>query len=181
MLSRIHQWRTLPFSLKPPIILNPFNSLIFTKPSVSAAIDDDASPSDESPSHTDDKDTVFYILSGLKTLGFSKFFGDGRFRDIISSLNSSQVDFIIGNLRVEDPESAVELFGLLRSEYGFRHSRLSQLVIAHVLAAKGWTKMLRSLLQQMVQEEGTSHLAYTRICFVYIYIYTRRLGYKQIK
>ncbi|KAM7484469.1 hypothetical protein LguiA_000478 [Lonicera macranthoides] len=155
MLSRIHRWRTLPFFLKPPIILNPFNSLIFAKPSVSASIEDDASTSDESPSHIDDKDAVFYILSGLKTLGFSKFFGDDRFRVIISSLNSSQVDFIIGNLRVENPESAVELFGVLRSEYGFRHSRVSQLVIAHVLAAKGWMNMLRSLLQQMVQEEGS--------------------------
>ncbi|THF94675.1 hypothetical protein TEA_015537 [Camellia sinensis var. sinensis] len=66
-----------------------------------------------------------------------------------------KVDQILDNLGVEDPESAIKFFNLLRNEYEFRHSWVSQFVIAHVLARKRRLKELRSFVQQMLQEEGS--------------------------
>ncbi|CAL5396334.1 unnamed protein product [Camellia sinensis] len=134
MLNHIHQWRTLRFPLKT-LILNPLTSLIFTKPSP-------ANPTDP----------VLEIITAFKR---NHLFDSHCFLSLVPSLNSLQVDQILDNLGVEDPESAIKFFNLLRNEYEFRHSWVSQFVIAHVLARKRRLKELRSFLQQMLQEEGS--------------------------
>ncbi|CAI9289685.1 unnamed protein product [Lactuca saligna] len=96
--------------------------------------------------------SLFKVLgsSGVKLLGVKH-----RFKTLVSDLNSTQVDEIIDQLRNDDPDSAVELFELLKNEYGFKHSRVSQLVVAHVLASQRRLKLLRSNFMQMLQEEGS--------------------------
>lgn len=132
MLNHIHQWRTLRFPLKT-LILNPLTSLIFTKPSP-------ANPTDP----------VLEIITAFKR---NHLFDSHCVVSLVPTLNSLQVDQIIDNLGLEDPESAIKFFNLLRNEYEFRHSRVSQFVIAHVLARKRRLKELRSFLRQMLQEE----------------------------
>ncbi|KAI3817128.1 hypothetical protein L1987_10917 [Smallanthus sonchifolius] len=88
--------------------------------------------------------------SGLKSDGVKN-----RFRTLVSGLKSSQVDEIIDYLRTDDPDSAVEVFELLKNEYDFKHSRISRFVIAHVLAGQRRLKLLRSIFMQMLQEEGS--------------------------
>lgn len=78
------------------------------------------------------------------------------FKILVERLNSVQVERIIGDLGVEYPEFSTELFYLLKNEYGFRDSRVCYFVIAHVLAGERRLKELRSFLQEMVEEEGTT-------------------------
>lgn len=151
MLIPIQQWRIHRFPIKT-FILNSFSSLIFTKTSASAAaakIEDDE-PTSLSPPN----DTVLEILSGLKTFGSGKFFREHRFKSLVLTLTSPQIDRIVDHLRIENPNSAVEFFDLLKNEYGFRHSRVSVFLIAHLLAGKRRLRSLRSLIQQMLQREG---------------------------
>ncbi|GFZ00187.1 tetratricopeptide repeat (TPR)-like superfamily protein [Actinidia rufa] len=128
MLSRIYQWRPIRFRPKSQFLIPNF-SLLFTKPSVSAAnIIYDDEPSDP----------IREILNKASTS--KDLLGNHCFRTLIPTLSSLQIDHIIGNLGVDDPDSAIDFFYLLRNEYGFRGSRVSQFVIAHLLAGKGRLK-----------------------------------------
>lgn len=74
-------------------------------------------------------------------------------KTLVDRLNSVQVDEVIGDLGIEDPELAIELFYLLKNEHGFRHSRVCSFVVAHVLAGKRRLMELRSFLRELVEEE----------------------------
>lgn len=101
--------------------------------------------------------------SGVKFLGVKRWF-----ETLVSGPNSSQVDEIINYLQTHDPDSAVELFDLLKNEYGFRHSRSSQFVIAHLLASQRQLKALRSNFMQMLQEEGKNSKLFHRTSSSYL-------------
>lgn len=81
-----------------------------------------------------------------------------RFKTVIENLDFlklDQVDEFIECLQVGgDPDCVVEVFELLKSECGFKHSWVSRFVIAHVLAGQRRIKLLRSGFMQMLQEEG---------------------------
>lgn len=153
MLNRIgHQCQSL-FRLPFPW-LSP-STLILTKcSSLLSAESLELEPSTTSPAANGSFPSGILSLFKLKVLGSSgvKLLS---VKPLVSDLNSTQVDEIIDHLRNDDPDSAVELFELLKNEYGFKHSRVSQLVIAHVLASQRRLKLLRSNFMQMLQEEGT--------------------------
>ena len=69
-------------------------------------------------------------------------------------LNPHQVDQILLSLEVDNSDSALVFFYLLRNEYEFRHSRLSFFIVSHVFARKGQFKESRRVLEQLVEEEG---------------------------
>lgn len=85
-------------------------------------------------------------------------------KTLVGRLNSVQVDEVIGDLGIEDPEFSVELFYLLKNEHGFRHSRVCCFVVAHVLAGKRRFRELRSLLREFVEGEGTTR----KVCFLFV-------------
>ncbi|KAF8378534.1 hypothetical protein HHK36_029877 [Tetracentron sinense] len=101
------------------------------------------------------RDIVREILRGLESFGVKKFVSSYHFQTLILSLSPSQVDQILYFLRGKDSESAVVFFNLMRNEYGFRHSRVSQFVICHIMARKRRLKELRQVLRQMLEEEGS--------------------------
>ena len=149
MLNRIHQWKPLNFTRKPrklcPLIIS-----IFTKPSVSAIkIEEKPVPSSV------EADPVRQILTDLKKFGLRNFLGENYFGTILSTLNQLHVDRIIDSLRRENLDSALVFFDVLKNEYGYRHSRVSRFVVAHVLASKRRFKDLQIVMKQMVEEEGT--------------------------
>lgn len=144
MLISVHQWRIHRLPLKPHIFKS-LTSLIFTKPTSSAAV---AKPLQ------DDDDAVSEILIGLKTFGFREFLREEKVKSLVSSLSSFHIDRILDHLRFEDANYAIELFNLLRDDYGFRHSRACVLKIAHLLAWRGERRALCSIIQQMLKQEG---------------------------
>lgn len=146
MLNHIYPWRSL---LRKSLNLSPITSLVFTKHSVSAA-----KLHDESADASIPNDAVRQILIGLRSFGASKFLWGHHFQTLASVLNTHQVDQILLSLRVDNSDSALFLFDLLRNEYGFRHSRVSWFIVSHVVARKGQSKELRRVLNQMVEEEG---------------------------
>ncbi|CAL2271090.1 unnamed protein product [Prunus armeniaca] len=66
-----------------------------------------------------------------------------------------QVDLIIENLSIENLESAFSFFNLLSNEYGFWHSRVSEFVVAHVLARRRLFKELCLVVKKMVDYESS--------------------------
>lgn len=96
----------------------------------------------------------------MKKLGFRRFLAGDYFRDIVLSLNQVHVDKIINSLRVESPDFALVFFDFMSIEYGFQHSRFSRFVVAHVLAGQRRLEELRSVLEQLLREEGI-------VCFGY--------------
>lgn len=163
MLNHLFQWRNPLHLIEKSRILPPLTSLIFTKPSVSAA------KLDDEPRVQNPRDTVSEILAGLKTLGLRRFTGGQYFKTVVYTLNQPQVALIIDSLRIEHPESALDFFDLLRNVYGFRHSRVSRLVVSHVLASNRWFKCLRFVMKQMVDEEGIIFLSISIMMWVVFY------------
>lgn len=100
------------------------------------------------------RNAVAEVIAGLRMFDLGNCVGDHRFKTIIPTLNQPQVDLIIESLTIENPESAFGFFNLLRNEYGFRHSRVSEFIVAHVLAGRRLFKELRLVVKQMVDEEG---------------------------
>lgn len=148
MLKHIRRWKATHI-LQKSRILAPLSSLIFTQPSVSAAKLDDESTVFPNP-----RNAVSEVIAGLRMFGLGNCVGDHRFKTIIPTLNQPQVDLIIESLSTENPESAFGFFNLLRNEYAFRHSRVSEFIVAHVLAGRRLFKELRLFVKQMVDEEG---------------------------
>ncbi|EXB44909.1 hypothetical protein L484_026494 [Morus notabilis] len=152
MLNHIHRWQKPLLHTEKSRILSSLTSLIFCKPSVSAAkIDNDLPIVVQNPR----ADAVSEILSGLKSLGLKCFLGGDYFRTIFSTLNQNQVDSVIDTLRMENPEFALGFFFSLRNVYAFRHSRFSRLVISHILASKAWFEEFRLVIKQLVEEAGS--------------------------
>lgn len=147
MLSRSHQCRTL---LKPPIFL--LNSLIFTKPSVFATIIAPADDHHHGATFSDQSQYgVYEIISAVVNFGSCKFFCN---RALISLLDLDMIDRVIEIGRVQDPDFVLDLYRVLESEYGFQHSMFSKLAVAHILDGKRRFRMVNSILQQLVQEQG---------------------------
>ncbi|KAJ0763846.1 putative tetratricopeptide-like helical domain superfamily [Helianthus annuus] len=143
-----HQCRSLiRRPLNPSTLISPiFSSLISSQTLQLEPQTTSLSPNASSP---------YGLLSIFKQLCGSRLKSDDGFGSMVSGLKCSEVDEVIDYLRMNDADSAVELFELLKNEYGFKHSRRSQFVIAHVLANRRRIKMLRSNFTQMVQEEGS--------------------------
>ncbi|PQM39618.1 hypothetical protein Pyn_37811 [Prunus yedoensis var. nudiflora] len=80
--------------------------------------------------------------------------GDTAVYDSLVQMAQPQVDLIIENLSIENLESAFSFFNLLSNEYGFRHSRVSEFVVAHVLVRRRLFKELCLVVKQMVDDEG---------------------------
>lgn len=155
MLNRIkNQCRTLVHFPFPP--LNPSKTLIFPKsssltPTQSPPLQPPTTPSSLSSPNDAVSSNILKLLNRLFKIPCE----ENEFRTRVSSLNCGQVDEIIGYLRVNDPDSAVEVFELLKNECGFKHSTVSQFVIAHILANQRRLKLLRSNFVQMLKEEGS--------------------------
>lgn len=108
-----------------------------------------------------DKDPVSLILARLfkdgfrYRRGFAKVIGqEPEFKTLVSGLGSSEIDGLMERLLDEDFEAAVDFFHLLKNEYGVKHSRVSYLIVAHVLASKQRRRALKCHLLEMVQQEG---------------------------
>lgn len=130
-------------------ILSPLSSLVFSKPTVSAA----KLAEDEFASSPIPRDPVREILLGLRSSGFRRFLIGDYFRNLASNLNQSQVDLIVDDLSAENSDFAVFFFDLMREEYKFRHSAVSRFVVSHVFASQRRFKELRFVLEQMVKDE----------------------------
>ncbi|KAF7850235.1 hypothetical protein BT93_L5719, partial [Corymbia citriodora subsp. variegata] len=153
MLARVRRCNPLRLPANSPVIFSMPSSLSAAKPSVTAAsFDCDDEPIAAASSSGSD-DPVRQLVSGLRGPGAEGFVASPRFGAVVSELNRFQVDRVVGALKAESPDSAVAFFEALRNEYGFRHSRFSWLLVAHVLAGKRELGRLRWVLQQMVEEE----------------------------
>lgn len=80
--------------------------------------------------------------------------GDNKFKDVILSLDSAQVDRIVDYLITENPGGAVEFFYLLKDKYGFRVSKPCVFGVFHVLAGMRRLRELRKLMNELVRDEG---------------------------
>lgn len=160
MLLPIHQSRFIRHISKPlflNFLKNP--SFFFTNPSfsVAAALKFAGDGADgekiETFSHPSD-DTVFGLMSSLSFFGPRRFLGYNKFKDVILSLSSAQVDRIVDYLMIENPGCAVEFFYLLKNEYGFRFSKRCAFSVFHVLAGMRRLRDLRKLMNELVRDEG---------------------------
>lgn len=156
MLISINHWRIHRFPINHRF-LKSLASLFLANPTTSAAAvakfeDNEPSTTSLSPQN----DVLSLILSALNTHGAANFLGGNRFKSLVLTLDSPQIERILYCLRKENPNCAIQFFDLLRDEFGFRHSRVSVFVVAHLLGSwKGQRKALLLLIQQMVQQEGT--------------------------
>ncbi|GKA91923.1 putative pentatricopeptide repeat-containing protein [Tanacetum coccineum] len=76
-------------------------------------------------------------------------------RNGYKDLDLGQIEKVIGLLGKNDPDSAVEVFELLKREDGAKDLRGCQFVVAHVLAKQGRFKLLRANFVHMLQDEGS--------------------------
>lgn len=160
MLLPIHHSRFLRHISKP-LFLNFLKkpSFFFTNPSfsVAAALKFAGDVADgekiETFSYPSD-DTIYGLMSSLSFFGPRRFLGDNKFKDVILSLNSAQVDRIVEYLMIENPDCAVEFFYLLKNEYGFRVSKRCVFGVFHVLAGMRRLRELRKLMNKLVRDEG---------------------------
>ncbi|CAH9070765.1 unnamed protein product [Cuscuta europaea] len=143
-------------------------STIFCRPAISAAAllvsskDPSIStpypitPSPSSLARNEAARKLLFLFSGLFAKGHTieKLCHDPRFGGLLSRVNASEVESIVELLRLKRPHLAVDFF-LLAKELGFKHSTFCKIIVAHVLAGKRQLKELRSLLQEMVNEEGS--------------------------
>ncbi|XP_055808792.1 putative pentatricopeptide repeat-containing protein At1g13630 [Solanum dulcamara] len=150
---------TLKSPQKSPLI----SSLLLLKPSFSTA--NLAVDHPEPPPPTTTRAAISRILNLFIqthcTKGSAKLLrGDPCFKNLILELNSSEIEGIVEKLSFENSESALEFFFLLRNDYGFNHSRVSHIVVAHVLAEKQRFRALKIHLKHLVQQEGigSAHL-----------------------
>ncbi|KAL2460172.1 Tetratricopeptide repeat (TPR)-like superfamily protein [Abeliophyllum distichum] len=107
-------------------------------------------------------DGVSQILTHLNSCGNNKIKvnlnslrGDNWFKNVASKLGPEEVGTIINNLCVENAENAIEFFFFLQNELGVKHSRVSQFIIAHILAGKQRPRALLSHLHQVLHEDGS--------------------------
>lgn len=130
---------------------------MFTKPSVSAAKieEEPVTASSIDPSAAE---PVREVLTGVRNFGLRNFLSGDYFRSAFSRMSQQQVDQIIDCLRRENSDAALFFFYALRNEYGFRHSRNSQFVVAHVLASKRRFRDLQLVIKQMLEQEGTAFI-----------------------
>lgn len=156
MLSRIHKWKPYHFA-RNSACLCPLTISIFIKPSVSAAKIEEE-PVTAASTVPSAADPVREVLTGLRNFGLTNFLGGNYFRSLISTLNEQQVDRIIDCLRRENSDAALFFFHALRNEYGFRHSKDSQFVVAHLLASKRRFRDLQLVIKQMLDEEGMTFI-----------------------
>lgn len=112
----------------------------------------------EPPPTTTTKIAFSNILTFFQTYctkGSAKLLkADPCYKNLIFELNELEIEDIVEKLSVENSDSALEFFFLLRNDYGFKHSRVSHVIVAHVLAKKQRFRALKFHLQNLVQEEG---------------------------
>ncbi|KAL0296809.1 UNVERIFIED_CONTAM: hypothetical protein Sradi_6733000 [Sesamum radiatum] len=104
-------------------------------------------------------DTVSQILGHFNSfplpyspkLLFSSLRKNIWFKNEVLKLRPSEIDTIIEKL---DPENAIGFFFLLQNQFGVKHTRNLQFVIAHILAEKKRFRALRCHLQRVLQDEG---------------------------
>ncbi|KAI8559498.1 hypothetical protein RHMOL_Rhmol04G0178700 [Rhododendron molle] len=71
-------------------------------------------------------------------------------KTLVDRLNSIQVGEVIGDLGVEDPELAIELFYLLKNEHGLRKcSQLIRIPSYHYKKNEYYSTVFRSLSSEM--------------------------------
>lgn len=146
----------LQLILKSPLKSPLISSLLLLKPSFSTAnlaIDHPEPP--PPTTRTAISRILNFFLQTHRTKGSAKLLrGDPCFKNSILELNSSEIEGIVEKLSFENSESALEFFFLLRNAYGFNHSRVSHIVVAHILAQKQRFRVLKIHLQHLVQQEG---------------------------
>lgn len=162
MLLPNHHSRFLRHISKP-LFLNFMKtpSFFFTIPSFSTAADaalkfagDGANGEKmETFSHPSDY-TICGLISSLHIFGARRFLDDDRFKILILSLDSSQVDRIVDFMRITNPVCAVDFFYLLKNKYGYRFSKGCVFSVSHVLAGMTMMRELRKILNELVQDEG---------------------------
>ncbi|KAJ8548055.1 hypothetical protein K7X08_021291 [Anisodus acutangulus] len=141
---------TLQSPLKPPLL----SSLFLLKPSFPTTNLVVNHP--EPPPTTTGLSRILNFFLQNHTKGSTKLFKDNPFlKKIILELNSLEIEGIVEKLSVENYESTLEFFFLLRNDYAFKHSRVSHIVIAHILAKKQRFRALKFHLQHFVQQEGS--------------------------
>lgn len=173
MLNRIKKWKPYQIS-RNSACLGPLTISIFTKSSVSAAKVEEE-PVIVASTVPFAADPVREVLSGLRNFGLTNFLGGNYFRSVISTLNQLHVDRIIDCLRRENSDAALFFFHALRNEYGFRHSKDSQFVVAHVLASKRRFRDLQLVIRQMLDEEGMTFIvSFRNRIFVFWMTYESR-------
>lgn len=133
--------------------LSPFSSLFSTKPSssVAARLDEEPLLSDQREDHYRGE-----ILYGMRKIGFREYLHGRDFRGLLSGLKQVHVEEIMCELMGESSDLSVWFFRELKDVYGFRHSRLSSLLVSHVLAGQRRFRELQVVLEQLLQEEGKS-------------------------
>lgn len=87
-------------------------------------------------------------------VNFNTLHGDNWFEYVASKMESEEIGPIINKLCVESAENAIKFFLLLQNELGVKHLRVSQFVIAHILARNQRPCALQSHLHQVLLEDG---------------------------
>lgn len=73
-------------------------------------------------------------------------------------MDMGTIDQIIGRVRVESSELAVEFFFHLNNDNGFRHSAMFVFVVAHILVGKQQTRQLQEVLRGVILDEGVNNV-----------------------
>lgn len=94
----------------------------------------------------------------MKKIGFREYLHGRQFRSLASELKQVHVEEIMCELMGESSDLSVWFFKELKDVYGFRHSRLSSLLVSHILAGQRRFKELQVVVEQLLQEEGKSSL-----------------------
>lgn len=163
------KWAPFHLSIKRQIIY-PLSSLVFPKPSVTAAhLSRDEHATSTALIDTNRNDPVCGIVANIKNVGFKRLIDLGYLRNTVLSLSESQFDQIFYCLRVESPNYVVAFFDWLNIEFGFKLPPVSRFIVSHVLAGERRFKELRSVLEQMLRKEGIYFFLYIVIFFI-IYI-----------
>ncbi|XP_051149512.1 putative pentatricopeptide repeat-containing protein At1g13630 isoform X2 [Andrographis paniculata] len=85
-----------------------------------------------------------FLINSIRT--------DVWFRNEVARSGPSEIDAVLEKL---SPDYAIDFFSLLQKEFGFKHSRNSWFIIAHILVEKKQSRALKCHLQNMLQEEGS--------------------------
>uniref|UniRef100_M4FHZ7 Uncharacterized protein n=1 Tax=Brassica campestris TaxID=3711 RepID=M4FHZ7_BRACM len=140
-------------------VLSPFSSLVSTKLSSSSVAKLDDEPLSAANFASDQGDYFRReILFGMKKIGFREYLHGRQFRSLASELKQVHVEEIMCELMGESSDLSVWFFKELKDVYGFRHSRLSSLLVSHILAGQRRFKELQVVVEQLLQEEGKSSL-----------------------
>ncbi|XP_060215011.1 putative pentatricopeptide repeat-containing protein At1g13630 isoform X1 [Lycium barbarum] len=142
---------TLKSPLKPPLI----SSLFLLNPSFFTTTNLAVNHREPPPSATGKSRILSFFLQNHTKGSTNHLQQNPCFKNLIFELNSLEIEGIVEKLSVGNTESALEFFFLLRNDYGFKHSRVSYIVIAHILAKKQRFRALKFHLQYLVQQEGS--------------------------